>query len=326
MRTYKINSNSGSLGFLTPPGHYNHTHSLDEYSSPRGRTVVGTYSLDHIDDEHADASEHITRAVNKIREESRKNWVCSEAWIRNVYGYFRDSYAPESGTRNVSEAVNHNPAAIAAGAARKVLAEAFETPGKLYTVEIRPLPWLKQGGQGEADANSYRDGSAKAMRGARRGYEVTAKADGSRVYVYALADDGARYGALPILQHYADALTEAGFTNVEIEEPRDTPTGFVPERVTADNPVPVERIDPARHLAVMCIREYFPDHEPRTDLIENPGKGYGAYSCAKCGQKVQYEAKLDAHCAVTTRVDGTGMTHWTYGTECPKGGSHTVED
>ncbi|MEV7675031.1 hypothetical protein [Streptomyces sp. NPDC088752] len=326
MRTYKVDSTSGTSGFLCPPGHHNHTHSLNEYSGPRGRTVQGIFSLDYIDDEHADASPHLVEAVNRIREKSRANWVASESWIRNVYGYFRNSYSPDGETRNVSKAITYSPASESHKAAAKALKDAFEVPGKPYTTEIAPLPWLKDGGEGEADANSYRDGSAKPMRAVRRGYEITAKADGSRVYVYALADDGTRYGALPILQHYADALTAAGYTDVRIEEPKSTPTAFVPERVTATPPAIPEQIDPARHLAVMCIREYFPDHEPRTELIENPGKGYGAHPCTKCGQKVQYEAKFDAHAVVTTRMDGTGMTHWSYDTECPEGGAHTVED
>lgn len=311
-RTYKINRTSGTSGFLCPPGHYNHTMSLEEYSGPRGRAVQGIYSLDYVDNEHAYASEHLVEAVNRIREESRKTWVASEAWIKSVYGYFRHSYSPDGETRDVSKAITHDPAAIAAGAARKALAEAFSDAEFVST-----LP---------GTAENYRDGSKKPMRAARRGFEVTAKADGSRVYVYALADDGSRYGALPTLEAYAEALTEAGFANVEIQAPQDHPTGFVPERVTADNPVPIERIDPARHLAVMCIREYFPDHTPRLDLIENPGKGYGSWPCTKCGERVQYEAKFDKWAVVTTRIGGDGVTKWTYGTECPKGGAHTVED
>lgn len=324
-RTFKINTTSGSSGFLCPPGHYNHTHSLEEFSSPRGRTVQGISSLDYVDNEHADASPYIVEAVNKIREASRKNWVASEAWIRSVYGYFRNSYSPDGKTRDASKAITYSPAAESYKIARKALADAFEVPGKLYTTEIRPLPWLKDGGQGEADANSYRDGSKRPMRAARRGYEVTAKADGTRVYVYALADDGSRYGALPILEHYAAALTAAGYTDVRIEEPQNTATTSVPERVIATPATTPEPIDPARHLAVMCIREYFPDHEPRTELIDNPGNGYGARACTKCGAKVQYEAKFDAHVTVSTRVDGAGMTHWTYGQECPNGGAHTIE-
>lgn len=232
-RTYKINRTSGSSGSLCPPGHYNHTMSLEEYNGPRGRKVIGIMSLDYIDNEHAAAYDFMVESVNRVREESRKNWVASEAWIRSVYGYFRDSYSPDGETRDVSKAITYSPVSESVKAARKALADAFEVPGTLYTTEIRPLPWLNEDGQGEADAKSYRDGSKRPMRAARRGYEVTAKADGSRVYVYALADDGTRYGALPILQRYADALTEAGYTDVRIEEPQNTATTFVPERVIA---------------------------------------------------------------------------------------------
>lgn len=317
-RTYKINSTSGSSGFMCPPGHYNHTHSLEEYSGPRGRSVIGVSSLDYIDDEHADASPALVAAVNKIREESRANWVASEAWIRNVYGYFRTMYSPDSETRDASKAVSYSPAEESVKAARNTLADAFD--------DLGTLPWVTDDGQGEANVRSYRDGSPRPMRAARRGYEVTAKPDGSKVYVYALADDGTRYGALPILERYATALTTAGYTDVRIEEPQNTATTVVPERVIATPATTPEPIDPARHLAVLCIREYFSDHEPRLELIANPGNGYGSRACTKCGEKVQYEAKLDAYAVVSTRVSGSGMTQWSYGTECAEGGAHTIED
>lgn len=322
-RFYKIMSGDkgGSGSFLCPPGHPRHSYSLYEYESPRHRIECGIGAIDNALTDEADASPAIRRAVQKIMDEAVL--VPSEMWIRHTYGYFRDSYAPETLDRNVSNAITHSPAAIAAAAARKALADAFEVPGKLYTTEIRPLPWIEEGGRGVADSNSYRDGSKKPMRAARRGYEVTAKADGTRVYVYALADDGTRYGAVSTLLRYADALTEAGFVNVKIQDPQDTGTAFVPERVTADNPVLIERIDPKRHLAVLCIREYFPDHEPRLDLIGDPGQGYGAHPCTKCGTRVQYEARLDKMAEVSTRMVGA-MTHWTRNPLCPEGGDHEV--
>jgi hypothetical protein len=75
-------------------------------------------------------------------------------------------------------------------------------------------------------------------------------------------------------------------------------------------------IAPERHLAVLCIREYFPDHEPRLDLIADPGKGYGSYPCAKCGEQVQYEARFDALAFV--------KPYGGYGTTCPRGGKHEL--
>ena len=79
------------------------------------------------------------------------------------------------------------------------------------------------------------------------------------------------------------------------------------------------------HGAVMHIRQWFPDHEPREDLIADPGKGYGAFPCTKCGERVQYEARFDALAVVSTRLSGSGITQWSYATECPKGGAHTVD-
>lgn len=74
-----------------------------------------------------------------------------------------------------------------------------------------------------------------------------------------------------------------------------------------------------RHLGYLTVHDYFPEHTPRLDLIEDPGKGYGAYLCAKCGQRVQYEARKDALCVVKSG------SRRTYDPVCPKGGAHLLE-
>lgn len=80
------------------------------------------------------------------------------------------------------------------------------------------------------------------------------------------------------------------------------------------------------HAAVVFVRKFFPAHEVRTDLIENPGKGYGSHPCEKCGQRVQYEEHLNALAVVTTSISGSGITQWKYDEVCPKGGPHVVTD
>lgn len=72
----------------------------------------------------------------------------------------------------------------------------------------------------------------------------------------------------------------------------------------------------SRHLAYLAVREYFPDHEPRLDLIADPGSGYGSHECVKCGQRVQYEARKDALCVVASG------SRCTYNPDCPEGGAH----
>lgn len=47
------------------------------------------------------------------------------------------------------------------------------------------------------------------------------------------------------------------------------------------------------HAGAVFVRKYFPDHVTRSDLIADPGKGYGSYPCTKCGERVQYEARWD---------------------------------
>jgi hypothetical protein len=78
-----------------------------------------------------------------------------------------------------------------------------------------------------------------------------------------------------------------------------------------------------RHAAAVWVRKYFPDHEARTDLIADPGKGYGSYPCDRCGKRVQYEAKFDALTVVEILIGPRG-TDWVYGAECTDGQPHTV--
>ena len=81
---------------------------------------------------------------------------------------------------------------------------------------------------------------------------------------------------------------------------------------------------PEAHLAVLMVQDYFPHHEPRLDLIADPGKGYGSWPCDRCGNRVQYEPKFDKLAMVSTRMVG-GETKWTYGVEC-NGTDHVVSE
>jgi hypothetical protein len=186
MRTYKIvKDGQGSDGFLCPPGHWNHQYALHEYNGPRGRTVRGITGIQYALTEEADAAESVKSTVRRIM--AAATLVCSEMYVRSVYGYFRHMYALESGSRDASDAVSDRT-----------------------------------------------------------------------------------------------------------------------------NSLPAER-----HLAVLCVREYFPEHAARVDLIEDAGHGYGSYPCVKCGERVQYEARIDALARVTSGH------RWSYDPVCPAdGGKH----
>lgn len=81
-------------------------------------------------------------------------------------------------------------------------------------------------------------------------------------------------------------------------------------KVTADDP----RIKPEHHAAFLLVRRYFPDAEPRLDLIDLGSRNdYGTKPCLKCGGTVQYEARFDAY-AVFGETSAA----------CPKGGTHDV--
>lgn len=185
-RVKLVNNGMGALGFLCPPGHPNLTHALE---APQ-RGDVATYALTRALETPGDFPAAVMAEVRALFASAQL--VCSEKWVRHVYGYFRNCYSPNGVDRSVVDVTRSGP--------------------------------------------------------------------------------------------------------------------------------------PEHHLAVLTIREYFPDHQPRLDLIANPGNGYGAWPCTKCGQRVQYEARYDAHAAVNTRQDGTGMTHWSYGVDCPNGGQHEIAD
>lgn len=289
---YKIVPGS-SGSFMCPPGHPSHSYTLEGYESARHRNPFLIGSIEGALADDFDGNEILKARVVKIFADAVM--VESEMWVRSVYGYYCSMYTPESGSRDASGLVSHSPSRIAATLAHDVLAEAFR--------DIDGLTVLYP------HADNYRNGVTAYRK--RRGYEVTAAVDGGKVYVYALSDDGSRYDA-DHLRQYAAALEEISlFADVRHEPMTDTHAS----RIVADLSSPPTPMDPERHAAVACIREYFPGHAPRLDLIADPGDGYGSRTCAACGKRVQYEAKFDALAVVSTRMDGTGMTHWSYNTE-----------
>lgn len=71
---------------------------------------------------------------------------------------------------------------------------------------------------------------------------------------------------------------------------------------------------PEHHAGYLMVKQYFPDHQVRQDLIDNP-HGYGSQPCTKCGTRLQYEARVDAFAeAITAKLD------------CPFGGHHLVAE
>lgn len=175
----------GSGSFLCPPGHPALTHSLYGWNSKAVATRYGTSKASYIGSVESalepDAWPEMAAIVGEVqRLFDAATLVCSEAWVRSVYGYFRNSYSPD-GDRSVARSVRSGP--------------------------------------------------------------------------------------------------------------------------------------PELHLGFLCVREYFPGHEPRLDLIASPGRGAATanYPCDKCGERVQYEARIDGW-SVYDRNDGT----------CPQGGKHEV--
>lgn len=190
MRYYKIIVGEGMGCLMSPPGHASLNHSVDEFSSARGRVPIGSYALDYLIDPDADASPGL---VDRARRLLRRPLapVPSEMWIRSVYGYFRNTW-------------------------------------------VREVPT---------------DASRWMLRG---------------------------YGAM-----------------------------------ASDAPARWQE----RSAAVQCIREFYPSHEPRDDLLRDPSGGYGSWPCKHCGARVQYEARADAFCVVGITYE-TSVPVWSRNPTC----------
>lgn len=88
---------------------------------------------------------------------------------------------------------------------------------------------------------------------------------------------------------------------------------YSPDGTDRNVQVMIDAGPPEHHLGYLMVKRYFPDAEPRLDLIADSSGGYGARKCAKCGTKLQYEASVDAFAeAITARLD------------CPSGGQHST--
>jgi len=293
----------GSAGsFLCPPGHPAHRYTLEGYETTRKRNPFSIGSIEQALADDFDGSDYIKDRVRRIFEES--TLTESDLWVRSVYGYFRNMYVPEDDDRSVAKLISYSRPEIAADKVKTILDKIRKAAAEVD----------------EPGLDNYRRG-VTPLYGRRRGWEVTAAPDGTKVYIYALADDGTRYDADHLDQFAAILDADPQFTDVTREHICDKHAGRV-EATLTDPPAPM---DPERHAAVACIRKYFPNHTPRLDLIDNPGKGYGSYDCTKCGERVQYEAKFDKLTKVTTRIQpGGGGTEWTYTTDCTKGGDHEI--
>ena len=165
-------------GFMSPPGHPDHEWSVGEYTGRTSHRELGRMSISTAAEAHW-APESVRARAQQLLAEAQI--VCSELWVRHVYGYYQSMYLPESGDRTVQ-----------------------------------------------------------------------------------------------------DLITD--------------PAGKLPAE---------------RHAAVALVREYFPDHQPRTDLIADFRFCYGSYPCINCDQAVQYDARLDAYEVPFGDTRG-----------CPDGGAH----
>lgn len=314
---YKIVT-GGQGGFLSPPGHPNHGVHLEGFESTRSRNPFYSGSIARALEPDFDGPRHITDRARTLMAEIPATE--NELWVRSVYAHFRNCYLPDDDSRNAADVVIHNRPEIVVKRAETAL-DTIRT--ELREIAKRRTAVAEAGGSLPEDprlaaTDNYRRG-VTPLYGRRRGWEVTAAPDGTTVYVYALADDGTRYSANH-LDEYAEALDrDDEFTNVHRQQ---HPEDSILDRIRATVTDPPPAANPERHSAVAYIREYYPLHRPRIDLIDNPRPTAGP--CLKCGSKVQYEGKLDKLAIVATYIGPRGVTQWSYNTECTDGTDHTI--
>jgi len=112
---FRIMKDDGMGSFLCPPGHPSYEYSVHVYY-PRGNRTVRVTSRREADDflsiEAAlggqdNIPENLREQLQRLIDSAPV--VCSELWVRHVYGYFRNCYAPAPEYRNVSEALVYSP-------------------------------------------------------------------------------------------------------------------------------------------------------------------------------------------------------------------------
>ncbi len=93
---------SGGQGqFMCPPGHPMHRYHLEAGPARNPNALMG---LQHaLDADTWGVTDSLRARVQKLYDEAEL--VMSEDWVRQVYGYFKNSYSPDGTDRNVSNAV-----------------------------------------------------------------------------------------------------------------------------------------------------------------------------------------------------------------------------
>jgi hypothetical protein len=115
---FRIVRNGQGMGnFMAPPGHPDHFYEVRGYwprddrpvNIARRREADSYGSLSSVlDDDGSGYPAGVRDQARRIRD--RAELVCSEMWVRQVYGYFRNSYSPDGSDENVSSAVSTGPA------------------------------------------------------------------------------------------------------------------------------------------------------------------------------------------------------------------------
>lgn len=92
----------GSGGsFLCPPGHPAHFQHIEHGPYQDPDLIAG---LDYaLQNEYGDVPDALRAKVQALFDDA--TFIESEAWVQIVYGYFHNCYAPENGSRNVSDAI-----------------------------------------------------------------------------------------------------------------------------------------------------------------------------------------------------------------------------
>lgn len=89
---YELSRSDRGVGtLLSPPGHPDFEWTVKQFNKMGPKAIHGEWPISYAAGEDPEIPEHMRRAARKKIEQNPP--VCSEGWLRHVYGYMRNMYS-----------------------------------------------------------------------------------------------------------------------------------------------------------------------------------------------------------------------------------------
>lgn len=99
----------GMGGFICPPGHPAHTHSVEtdlrkKQENRGGMSLEAAVKCEYLDKETRKAAKDLLRNYYEVSKPPLESEEIQK-WVHQVLGYFQHCYIPASGSKNVSDLI-----------------------------------------------------------------------------------------------------------------------------------------------------------------------------------------------------------------------------